>query len=725
MSFSASTCLSYTGTTILTDPISIYTSSDVFITAVTLNQITNCPLVLTGIPDGTTTIRLRSANHYCCDITLTCNDLCTTCELAFDSYGDSNIIGRIVAGELTGSCENNITDYRINWYGPDSTTNVAFTSGFGTDFTPYNYTHPLTDNASIPALAGTYIPVVDKVKLNGLNYSQTGGTGFIQSNLDCFESVYVSAYTCDNGTEEGNYTHRINFSGASAGVMPLSINSTFELDPTTNYFAWKFKGESIPDSLKISYYGSAYSNNPIILDYWTVGQSSSRNFNLLILPKSESTSNYLLKVTSLTGLTRSPNDYLGLEVIPNQFNTQTKWDFYCTCLENFDCDLCLYDYLNTPYKIKASTITGITNACNVTTGSFSVSGCTLSSVSNSDIQKYLGNGGTQTGFVDVLTNNTTGLFNRPIPALFWSSISCGLSYYQVNYVPTCSLPNGNTIKFEKVNSGSFGQGVIKMEFSSLSDLNHYKSSYDSLFSSYSGTPTNPLDPNYYRYFTLFVPKNASPLTNCGDGTLSRAFNIHPSSTVTTGITGSNYTLEFTMPTISNQLPPFVCALNCELWMNFILNGINSSSTGTTNLENFTTNTGSKYVQPFGQAALFIQILGSSTAHTIGGGYFLNNSLNSTVPFSGNSSPYTQIPSLSALTCNNFTNKGILQGNLNNNWQAVGVYEYRVVLTDPSDVRSFDILARPIVNGVPFSAFSETAATVVGGTLTYTNPLYTF
>jgi len=116
---------------------------------------------------------------------------------------------------------------------------------------------------------------------------------------------------------------------------------------------------------------------------------------------------------------------------------------------------------------------------------------------------------------------------------------------------------------------------------------------------------------------------------------------------------------------------------------------------------------------------------SFTAQTLGGGYFLNNTLNSTVPFSGNSSPYTQIPSLSALTCNNFTNKGILQGNLNNNWQGVGVWEYQVVLTDPSDVRSFDILAKPIVNGVPFSAFSETAATVVGGTLTYTNPLYTF
>ena len=63
MSFSASTCLSYTGTTTLTNPISIYSDSDSYLspfTAITLSQITsgNCPLVLTGIPNGTTTIRL-------------------------------------------------------------------------------------------------------------------------------------------------------------------------------------------------------------------------------------------------------------------------------------------------------------------------------------------------------------------------------------------------------------------------------------------------------------------------------------------------------------------------------------------------------------------------------------------------------------------------------------------------------------------------------------------
>jgi len=45
MPFSASTCLSYTGTSVLTGPITITTLGGTVITAVTLTQITTCLLV--------------------------------------------------------------------------------------------------------------------------------------------------------------------------------------------------------------------------------------------------------------------------------------------------------------------------------------------------------------------------------------------------------------------------------------------------------------------------------------------------------------------------------------------------------------------------------------------------------------------------------------------------------------------------------------------------------
>jgi hypothetical protein len=735
MPFSASTCLTNSGTVALGGTFNIYSNYDGYITPFQTNvSYTSlfgplCPYVMGNVPNGTTSIRIVDITTDCCaTLELLSNDLCTTCELSFDSYQTNNV-GIIVAGELTGSCENDITDYKIFWYGPNSSTNLAFTSGYGSTFSPYDLTHPLLGINSPMVEAGTYIPVIDKVKLNGLNYSQTGGTGYIQAELECFNAttVNVQAFNCDNGTVVGgNYTHRVNFDGASAGITPLTLNSTFELDPTTDYFAWKFKAEGITDSLKITFYGSSYSN-PIILEYWTIGnQNITSNIELLTFPKSGQTSGYLSKVTSLTSLTRSLGDYLILEVIPNQSNTQTKWDFYFTCMDTFDCNLCLYGYLNTPYKIQSSSITGITGSCSSMYVSFNTSGCTSSVITDSDIYKYQvtsANGMVATQFSSVQASDSTGLLLRQTSQLDWNSTYCGLSYNVYNYPPTCSPSNTNTIKFKKENTGPSGQGVIKMEFSNLNDLINYKSSYDLLLP-YSGTPSNPADPNYYRFFTLYIPKNATPSTNCGDGTIELTYYIHYSSIVTTGTTGGIYTLNITMPTISNGLPPFdPCDINCQYYVDtYFPTYINGSSTGITNVEDFISNTGSKYVKPFGSSAQFVEVPPTVlSASTIEGYYYLNNYLNSTVPFSGSSSPYTQIPSLSALTCNNFTSIGTSVGS----YQSVYVYRYRVELTDSNNVKSFRILASPIVNGVYSGTYSDVVATVVNGSLTYANPAYTF
>jgi hypothetical protein len=396
-------------------------------------------------------------------------------------------------------------------------------------------------------------------------------------------------------------------------------------------------------------------------------------------------------------------------------------------MDSFDCDLCLYDYLNTPYKIKSSSITGITGSCSSIEVNFDVSGCTQSSITNSDIYKYqqtVASPLTTTSFNNTIyTDDITGLRNRITGRLDWDETNCGIAF-GINFQAICSpIPNTNIISFKKENTGPSGQGVIKMVFSSLSDLVDYKSSYD-LTLPYSGTPSNPADPNYYRYFQLRIPKNATPNTNCGDGTSLLTYSLHYSSIVTTGTTGGNYTLNITMPTISNGITPFdPCDINCQGSINNIITTVNNSSTGATNVEDFTTNTGSKYIVPFGVTRYFVENLPVViSGNTIQGVYYLNNYLNSTIPFSGNSSPYTQIPSLSALTCNNFTSIGVSYTSV----QFVYVYNYRVELTDPNNVKSFRILASPIVNGAPSNIFSDVVATVINGVLQLpTNPLYTF
>ena len=218
-----------------------------------------------------------------------------------------------------------------------------------------------------------------------------------------------------------------------------------------------------------------------------------------------------------------------------------------------------------------------------------------------------------------------------------------------------------------------------------------------------------------------IPENNQP--RCGDGTQTAYYGLHYSSVITTGNTAGNYTLQITMPTISDGLPPFnPCDVNCQTYVDIMIDNINNSSTGATNVTSFTSNTGSKYVNPFGVVSGVTPIIPTATsAATLDGQYYLSNYLNSTVPFSGSSSPYTQLPSLSALTCNNFTSIGESSAS----YQYIFAYYYKIELTDISNVKSFRILATPIVNGVPSGIFSDVVATVVNGVTTYTNPLYTF
>ena len=71
MSFSAYTCLAHTGTTTLGPTINFYSNIGGYSTIFTsklVSQITNenCPFILTGIPDGTTTILMRDPVSTSC-----------------------------------------------------------------------------------------------------------------------------------------------------------------------------------------------------------------------------------------------------------------------------------------------------------------------------------------------------------------------------------------------------------------------------------------------------------------------------------------------------------------------------------------------------------------------------------------------------------------------------------------------------------------------------------
>jgi hypothetical protein len=739
MSFSASTCLTNSGTIALGEFFNIYSNVDNYITPfdtnVTYSELFggNCPYIMGNVPNGTTTIKIINILTKCCvTIDLLSNDLCTTCDLDFDTYESTNI-GQIVAGNLTGNCDNQISDYQIYWYGPDDTTTLAFTSGFGNNLT-YQYTHPLTGTNAVIQPSGVYTPVINQVNLNGLNFSQTGDDGVIQAELDCLSPITITSYNCSNGNlTDNDYTHRVNFNGAGIGVTPESLSTTFDLDPTTNYFAWKFNGFSVSDSLKITFSGSSY-DEPLILEYWTIGTGSTltSNISLLTIPKSANTVNftspdpgYFFKVTSLTSLTINPGDYLILEVIPNQSNSQTNWDFYFTCLDSFDCSLCLDSYLNTPYKIKIDTITNTPGSCGENVIRFYLSGCSTSQIYSSDLWKYSMGVTTaaQNSFIDVGTPNSTNLLQRQL-IVTTGTTTCGIGSNHNTNLVCVSPPNNNTITFEKTIVS--GIGKINMVFSDVNDLIAYKNSYENIKAT-SGFINNPTDINYYKYIILAI-QSSTGLQECGDITTPTYYNIHYSSIITTGSTSNGYTLTMNMPTITKQINYTSCQQGCNTTLMTIVNNINQASTVTTNNLIRITNKGQRYTVPFykdSEAALNTN--NPTTGSTYSGYYQFFNSYNLTIPFSGNSSPYTRITSLSAQTCD-FSTKGVTlnPGSTSTQYQRVYLYDYDIRLTNFPNLTSYTIKANPIVNGARTSTnYPDTAVTVVNGTVTYSNPLYTF
>jgi hypothetical protein len=668
MPFSTSFCLTNIGSLPSNTTLSFYSNADgytvPFQTTVPLFSVTgnNCPFILNGVYDGTTIIKVESSIGSCCAvINISPNDPCTFCNLGFDVFSASTI-GRIVAGNLTGSCSANITDYVIEWYETSNPNTIVFTSGQGTEFEPYGYPHPLTGINSYLVTPGIYKPYLRKVRLNGINYSYTGGTGTVQADLDCFEtiSVTVSPLTCSNGTLiNDNYTHQIEFSGASQGIIPSTIQQVFQLSPDTNYFAWRFWGYDIPDTLKITYYGSNYNNTPIILDYWSVGNNNTFNTttSLTSFPKVSKTSNIspdrteaFNKVICLTGITRSINDYLIIDIIPNQLNNKTNFKLKTKCLISFNCDTCFDNFYNNSMKIIQNSINYSEPVCNKVVVNLRLSGCSETQLSTSDLHKY---SKTET-FVEPKTMDYPGtswgngqyVINTPFQR---NSSLCNGRVIQTPGNNFCG-PSGTTvITFTKDNSGPGGIGKISMTFTNLSDFNAYYNSYLSTIIAAGGVPTDPTIIEWYRYIVLTTPEPTGPNDPCGDTTSFRTYNIHPTSVVTTGQTSSTYTMSLTMPIITDQISFNTCEVGCDAEVNSKINIINTSSNSASySYENYASN---RIQNPFNFVHYSKIITSTDDNFSVSYNVIYSKILNETIPFSANTNgTFSYIPSLSAVTC---------------------------------------------------------------------------
>ena len=740
MPFSSSFCLTNTGSLQLGTSVDFYSDvdsyTDPFQTDILLSDITapNCPYVLTNIPDGTTTLQILDVNSSCCvEIpisTFTCDD----CNFGFDVYSSVTFNSRIVAGNLTASCDNNITDYVIEWYNVNDLTTPLYISGFGDEFEQYQtwtFPHPLTGNTSIPVTSGTYIPVIKYIRLNGINFSSDLENGLVQIPLEnCLSetTIIVQPLTCSNGTNIGNYNHLIQFSGSSQGEPPELLSSTFILSANTDYFAWRFSAFDVQDTLKITYYGSYYNNTPIVLEYWNVGaNNTTTNYSTNLNPKTvrtfPGTSSYgFNKVTCLTGLTRSVNDYLILEIIPNQSNPKTDFQLYFTCLENYDCEICYDNYLNTPYKISGSSITGVTLSCDRTGVSFVVSGCSISETRNTDYYKYSYTPGiSSTVPVNSVVETIDGtqlLFKE----LYYSLIRC--SFRGGASQTFCLSPNSNLITFTKNNSGAGGIGNVLMTFSDIGDLSDFYNTYYQRLTEI-GVEPDPSKLGYYSYVILKVPilsqdPNVALTETCGDTTTFTNYFFHTSSVVTTGITGNNYFMNLTMPTITKQMSFTNCQLNCDGNVQYQVTLINNQSTGTTNNVSWINNVGNRVNIPFYDESG----LSSGNTPTTFYNWFTyvrkSSFLNKTLPMSG--SNFTLIPSLSSSTCTLVGEYTPSSPGINSDYYHQYLYDYKAELTNPNNLLDFKISGRLIVNGISTGNFFRIWE-IQNGVVIYSDPNY--
>jgi hypothetical protein len=709
MPFSASTCLTFAGSTPLGPVLSAYTDFDSYLNPfsfVNTNQITGvaCPYVFTGIPDGATNIRLIDPTNSCCiTIPIQSDDFCNTCDLDFTTYPlDTN--SQIIAGDLTGSCQGNISDYVINWFGPNSATNIAFKSGKGSTFS-YQFTHPLTGSGFVFAQAGTYTPVIDRVIISGITFSNTGGTGTYDATLDCFNDVQVNPLTCDNGnTPTSAYTHSYSFSGTGSSSIPLNV--TFQLSANTNYFGYSFTGANVPDILKITYNGVNASPNQLILENIQIGNNIANptptNLSFNQNPRISSTSSFQ-RVLCLTGITRTPgNESLTIQITPNPGNTE--WSLALRCFSSFDCTTCPSQYRNSPMLIVKSSITASVGACNTNIG-YRFSGCPTSGNVLTNVGKYYDN-----LFYFNIGSTTSPTINSNPPLIQPSTLNATLTSSSCtgnfSLLPTTNpacrtnSPPG-TITFNRYYTGSPQTAVMDIISTNADHINFYYTSYLNAINAtsnwrlsactgqpYPGVGSSNLGPfsggtwtggttstqnntdiRYYRTLVLQIP-SATGNTACGGNTseqlgtgfvgnytggLFQQYQFHTGSIVTTGITGvSSYYLRIQTQPVVNGINFSQCQVNCNSRISSIADIINGYSTGTTtgiynNLTiSFQNSQAAMVTNPFIQSANIVENCSPVTASSINvisrfGDYF-----EYTIPYTTSNTP---VLNYSGAVCN--------------------------------------------------------------------------
>jgi len=692
---------------------SIYTNLDNFANPIAQNipyqdlfspPIGNCPLVV-NLPQGATQLvvidactslppniasifstgsnSVNSLTTQCCYAVINVPaqpvSWCDTADLSFTVFSAS-FVGQIVAGNLNSSI-GSVTDYTIGWYKDGDYSSPEFISGYGNAFTPYQLTHPLAGNTSPYVTAGNWEGIIHDIAINGITYSSVSGSagGTPIPFESCFGAIVVAPLTCNNGTFPLPYTHQKSFTAVGNGAPPPVLGVTYQLDSSTEYFAYRFDGYSVWDELEIKFISGDPNNTsnpslysqPIYLEKAQIGEDVTsptiidiQLINNNTYPKKIKFPRYK-RIFTFANIPRSTNpslpDILEIKISPNPSNNQTNWKLQMQCLDTFDCTDCLDPFP----KIKIKQIFIDKLCCGNISPKITYSGSCDCSTDLWETHSLSYNPLIQSSGYTMGASSIANVY----PPQGYSFMQ-PIYQFSANPSPTCISSNNDIsnicspvtpnsiISYHKSTTTVNGQlqGIISMSFNNSVDYQFYKDkliAQEAAIAFNAGPFTlNPTLPEYYCFYKLQIPT-----TNiaCGDGVPFQEYFIsrtaYPDIIYVENPSNNYWSITIPMPVITNNIPQNSCS-TCYSLANSAVTNMNYSSLNTPNL-NIVNTYGSKLLNPFGNHYVASAIPNSITTYSSGFGNYDRNmpyySWN-TLPFVSSSNGWVNLPTLNANPC---------------------------------------------------------------------------
>lgn len=523
----------------------------------------------------------------------------------FDHY-EQNSISVLSVGNLLS---NYVLDaYVIDWYRDGI---FEMTSGIGTDPDIESF-HPFLGLASIPVLAGLWVPIIRYVVVGGVrifrdpNHPDRVCEDW-NANLGNLPVIIVVAPLDCATTAPGAAPFNFRLSYISSQDFALGARKLrFNLNANAKYMAIRFGGYTVADRIDV------YLNGETTLLYSMIVGTNYNTNDWTTTPKKKAIQivNKIIELpTYVTG------NHLIIKITPSvlESNYNTNWQLFLKCLDSsyiFDASAVTNDY---------SKITDINMVWEPTTCSYNIM---LTPLLYSPDTYGLGafrdvyniGGGSPT------TNNSFGIdyINRKYYLRHLYTKSRGITTIS-QPGSTQSASSYNTVNYTKIND------KLTITYTDIRD-------YDAAIASLTTIQNNPIffpefindntHINFYRYIRLDLRLT---MLTCGDTATSKTIYVHPTSNIT--INNVSQQIIITFVPITMGLPQIICDTTYASCENIVFN----TNAAITNPD-FNINSKCNPIALFGVSTRATGIV-QSTATSVNGGCSFTMADNEQIPFS--------------------------------------------------------------------------------------------